>query len=135
MKRSLFFAIIIVTFLSLQCMQNKEATWKTIPEIKQTEYEKAWAIIVGAISERFDLEVIDANSGYLRSAWKENKDWLGSKESRTRVVVRITSREPLKVKLKVEEQKWDALMDEWKGAGNNEKIERELLEEFETRLK
>ena len=130
MKKALFLFLLFI----IGCTA-KEATWRALPEIRQTEYENAWSIIVGAVSEKYELEVIDANSGYLRSSWKEKKDWLGTKEYRTRVVVRVVSREPLKVKLKVEKQTWNSWTNDWLDAGNEEEFQSQLLEELEARLK
>lgn len=134
MKYSIpIFALLISIFL-VGCA-GIPATWKALPEIKETEYEEAWSIIVGAVSEKFDLAVVDGNSGYLRSAWKVKKGFFGDKESQSRAVVRVVSRKPFKIKLKVEKQTWNGFTEDWQDAGNDEKFESQLLEELQARLK
>ncbi len=127
--------LVLLAFLSTDCVATKEATWKAIPEITETEYEEAWSIIVGAVSEKFDLAVVDGNSGYLRSAWKVKKGFFGDKESQSRAVVRVVSRKPFKIKLKVEKQTWNGFTEDWQDVGNDEKFESQLLEELQARLK
>jgi LEA14-like dessication related protein len=127
--------LIMGTALLLLGCASVEAVWKTLPEVKQTSYENAWSVVVGCVSEKFDLEVTDSGSGYLRSAWKVNKDFLGQNQERTRITVRIESREPLKIKLKAERQTFSSWTHDWVDAGNNEKIEKQILEELSARLK
>lgn len=130
MKKCLALSVLV---LLCGCITATEAVWKTIPEVKETSYDNAWSIIVGCVSENYDLEITDSGSGYLRTAWKTKSDWLGQPSKRTRIVVRIVSKEPLKVKLKAQRQR--RLGEGWNEDGNDEKVESQILEELTARLK
>lgn len=133
MKKGLF--LVASGLILISCaITTTEAVWKTTPEIQQTSYENAWAIIVGAVTEQFDLEVVDGNSGYLRSIWKVKTNFMGDPQSRTRVICRVVSREPLQFKIKAEKQEISALTDEWINVGNDEVVDGLLLEELRARL-
>lgn len=139
MKYFLTFFSILFLFA---CATTQEATWKGIPEVS-IPYEKAWAIIVNAIAERFDVEVADAQSGYLRTGWKVTDTcWSGIFSGnvpcrKTRVTVRVEERDPLKVRLRVEKMEATALSgyEKWILKGNDEIVEREILDELLGRLR
>ncbi|HAV43291.1 TPA: hypothetical protein DCX15_04675, partial [bacterium] len=125
---------IYVAFIFGCAILPKEAAWKSIPETNYP-YGKAWPLIVFTISEKFDLAVIDEGSGYLRSAWKVKKNWLGKDETRTQVTVRVESKEPLRIRIRAKKQKWAVLIDNWQDAGNDKALENELITELQTRLR
>ena len=108
--------------------------WKTIPETNYS-YEKAWPIIVNSVSDKFDIETIDANSGYLRTTWKVKKDWTGTPDTRTRVVVRTETKNPLKFSFRAEVEGYNTFLEEWQAKGNDEKIESEMQMDFSSRFK
>jgi hypothetical protein len=86
-------------------------------------YETAWQKIVDTISEKYDLEIVEKDSGYIRTAWKNNR----------RVSIRV-SREPLQIKVRVERQKYNGWTNAWEDWGTDEKKEREILEVLQGRL-
>jgi hypothetical protein len=51
---------------------NEAGTWRSIDVDKDLQQDKArtWSILVDALSTKYDLEVLDKESGYLRTSWK-----------------------------------------------------------------
>ena len=124
---------VFIVFLS--ACATMEPTWKTIPETTYS-YDKAWPLIVNAVSDKFDIETIDANSGYLRTAWKTKNDFLGKPETRTRVVVKTESKSPLKFSFRAEKQNWDSVFtNSWVAKGNDTTIENDVQTEWQSRMK
>ncbi len=131
-----------ILFLLFACATTQEATWKGVPDVHMP-YDRAWAIVVNTIAEKFDIEVSDAQSGYLRTGWKVTDTcWAGLLAGKvpckkTRVIVRVEERSPFKVRVKVEKMESTALSgyDNWKLTGNDEVVEREVMEELFGRLK
>ncbi len=129
--------IVALSLLISACvaMTAQEATWKTVPEAHMS-YDRAWSIVVNAISQDFELETSDGQSGYLRTGWKvTGKDILGQPIKKARVHVRVEERNPFRVKVKVEKQELDPLSQEWVITGNDEKIESEIMSELSGRLR
>jgi len=134
-KLILLIAILCFSLILSSCVTTREATWKIIPG-SRLKYEEAWPIIVNVISKKYDLETIDSNIGYLRSEWKMDYhfDRPFASYERTRAVCRIESKMPLKFKIKVEKELYSLMIGKWIAKGNNEEIQKELLNELEEHL-
>lgn len=66
---------------------------------KDRTKEEAWKVIITTILGKFDvLEMNDVNSGYLRTAWVGKSS--GGSTIRMRVIVKMSSEEPLTYKIK-----------------------------------
>jgi len=117
------------------CVSAREAAWKTVPDVTMP-YERAWSIVTNAVTQRFDLETSDAQSGYLRTEWRTTgKDILGAPIKKSRVIVRVEERSPFRVKVKAEKQELNPLTDEWVLTGNDEAIEGDIMGELQGRLR
>jgi hypothetical protein len=117
------------------CVSARDAAWKTVPDVA-IPYERAWSIVTNAVTQRFDLETSDAQSGYLRTEWKvTGKDFLNTPIKKSRVIVRVEERSPFRVKVKAEKQELNALTDEWVVTGNDEAVEGEIMGELQGRLR
>jgi len=46
-----------------------EPGWKTIEIVEQYDYDTTWEKLVDALARRWDIEIMDKNSGYLRTGW------------------------------------------------------------------
>ncbi|MCY4441315.1 MAG: hypothetical protein OXE53_14060 [Deltaproteobacteria bacterium] len=46
-----------------------ESDWSVIELRDGIEYEKAWQQTVDVLARRFDIEIVEKESGYLRSSW------------------------------------------------------------------
>jgi len=117
------------------CVTARDAAWKTVPDVAMP-YERAWSIVTNAVTQRFDLETSDAQSGYLRTEWKvTGKDLFNMPMKKSRVIVRVEERSPFRVKVKAEKQELNALTDEWVVTGNDEVVEGEIMGELQGRLR
>jgi len=133
-----------LSFLSLfACATAMEATWKGVPEVNMP-YDRAWTIVVNTIAEKFDIETSDAQSGYLRTGWKVTDTCWGGLLAggkvpckKTRVTVRVEERTPFKVRVKVEKMEATALSgyESWVPKGNDEVMEKEIIDELFGRLR
>ena len=128
-------AALVLSLAISACVTAREATWKTVPEVNMP-YDRAWLIVVNTITQHFDLETSDAQSGYLRTGWKNTgKDILGAPIKKARVSVRVEEKKPFRVKVKVEKQEFEPLSEEWVITGNDDKMESEIMEELSGRLR
>jgi hypothetical protein len=136
-------AFLALAILLSACATAREATWKTVPGAN-IPYERAWIIVVNTVSEYFDLETIDGQSGYLRSGWKTiDTCWAGIFQGgmvpckRAKVTVRVEERSPFKVKVKVEKEKanpWTSYQT-WVQDGNDERLQNEIMDTLAGRLR
>lgn len=103
--------------------------------------EDAWRIVAQIIQTYFDeLEQIDRETGYLRTAWVYKS--YANRTVRTRVILKINNREPLKYSLKISSEEnsdkskldsrddddykaWDRVLNQYK----------ELISEMQSRLR
>ncbi len=83
---------------------DDSSNWRIV-EIKPEFHggDKTWRMIVDTVAESYDLEVIEKDSGYLRSAWKYTfiKNQTVSENYRSRVVIKLNEG-ITQVKVKVE---------------------------------
>lgn len=127
--------IVAVCVLISACNMTREATWKTVPEV-QMPYERAWAIVVNAVSQHYDLENSDGQSGYLRTSWKVTDSFLGTPLRRSRALVRVEERNPFRVKVKIEKQEPDPWNEnQWLLTGDDEQMATEIMGELSGRLR
>jgi len=94
-KICLFIVTAFIFFISVGCVVSLPETfrrtydepgiWKSIEVMEGISKDELWRTVVDAISHKFDLEVIEKDSGYIRTSWKftywsspEKKDTLKS---------------------------------------------------------
>jgi len=132
----------LIPIFVLACATSKEARWRVVPEV-DVPYEKAWQVVVNTVSERFEIQTVDSQIGYLKTEWKVTDTcWAGLGYGaevpckRERVVVRVLQKRPFRVKLKVEKSESTVLShyQSWILKGNDEQMERQLVEELSVRL-
>ena len=56
------------TFVHIQ--DTTKTGWKSIELREGLEYEQAWQILVDTVAIKYDIETMDKDGGYLRSAWQ-----------------------------------------------------------------
>ena len=94
-------------------VQNN-ANWFSVPIAQGLSHEKAWQKMADLLAKSFDLEVLNKDSGYIRTAWKltvavgKKGDVKGA--YRKRVTVKFDSEEN-NVQMKCEAQWFDG--DVW----------------------
>ncbi len=116
--------IILMSVLLVSCASNKPQTfveshdeagvWKTIQLHNDYGFfanknQEIWRRVVDVLSEKYDLEVLDKTSGYIRSSWKHSDD--GNNKYRSRVILKMQGSPWDIAKLKTEAQ--------WKDSGES----------------
>jgi len=86
--------------------------WLTIKGQNIT-YEEAWQKIVSTIGEKYEIEVLESDAGYLRTAWRSRsflikyglmKEEKKQVQFRSRIVVRCISKQETTFKIQVATQ-------------------------------
>lgn len=72
--------ILMTVFLLSACapatfVKTSQVNWNTIELRDSLKYKDAWKIVVDTIGQKFDLEVVNQESGYLRTGW--DYKWTG----------------------------------------------------------
>jgi len=141
-KISLTLIVFFALLLSACAPASHEAEWQVVPKIDMS-YDKAWPVVVRVITDRFGLEVVDAQSGYLRSEWKVTDSCWGGLAAggmvpckRARVVIRVENKSPFIIKVKAEKSAGVPLSNynRWVTQGNDKKMEQEVLENLHKQL-
>lgn len=78
--------------------------WKTVDINDSFEKDKIWRLLVDTLSQKYDLEVLEKDSGYLRTSWKYTYVRRGeiSSRYRSRIVAKFLGEQWEKVQLKCE---------------------------------
>ena len=69
-----------------------ESDWSVIELRDEIEYDMAWQQVVDVVARRFDIEIVEKESGYLRSSWIYTW-WQSGKhteEYRVRALIKFT---------------------------------------------
>ncbi len=113
------------------CVTGQSAQWKTLPEVKKASYDETWSALVGIITAKnYNLETVDGNSGYLRSAWGNTGN-----NTATQVTARVISKKPLSISIKATMAQRDILSGQMVEVGNNTALENAITEELSARFK
>jgi hypothetical protein len=70
---------------------DEPGTWKSIEVRDGMTKDEVWRVIVDALSQKFDLEVLEKDSGYVRTSWKHTYMVRGhiSERYRARIIVKM----------------------------------------------
>jgi len=96
------FLVVFISFTIVACITSyppatfiqtfdEPGMWKSV-EIKDgMEKEVTWRTIVDALTHHYDLEVIDKDSGYLRTSWKYTyiQEGIVNQNYRSRIVLKF----------------------------------------------
>ena len=88
-------------------VRTSVANWKTVEFRPGLEREDAWHRIADTLAKNYDIEVIDKESGYIRSGWMYNLSGKINENYRTRVIVNIPVSND-KVELKIDAHWFDS---------------------------
>ena len=113
MKTKILSCIAICILICFACNQPPETflktydepgVWKSIEVREGLTKEDAWKTVVDAIAQKFDLEVLDKESGYLRTSWKFSYIIQGkvSDKYRSRIIIKFQSGEAKLIQVKSE---------------------------------
>lgn len=124
-----YFSIFVVfIFLVAGCVRlpdtfirtyDEPGVWKSIEVKEGMSKDELWRTVVDAISQKFDLEVIEKESGYLRTSWKFTyieSDFRGGRASdryRSRIILKFTGENWKILRVKCESHWLDSGRSSW----------------------
>lgn len=89
-------------------VETHDPGWKVIDLRQELDYDTAWQMLVDRIRKNYDIEIMDKDSGYLRTGWIYTESGTERSNYRSRVTLKFS---PDKRKL---ELKADALFHRMK---------------------
>jgi hypothetical protein len=75
---AVFFVLALAFFISCApttFVQTTNPGWNTVQVRDDLSYDQAWKSVVDLMAQRFDLEIMSKEDGYLRTAWSHS--WTG----------------------------------------------------------
>ena len=74
--------------------------WKVIPIREDMQFETAWQMLVDRIRKSYDIEIVDKDSGYLRTGWIYTSTGSARQDYKTRITTKFaTDRKNLELKI------------------------------------
>ncbi len=140
--------LINVLFITLSCTSvspptfvethDETGVWKVIHlhnhyGLFRNKNQEVWQRIVDVLSEKYDLEVLDRASGYLRTTWKYLLTEESKEKYRSRAIVKMQGTIWHTAKLKTEAQWWDNQRKAWI-IGYDTAILEEIYQDLQGRI-
>ena len=104
--------VVFLLIFSLGCAPKSfmrtyggQSNWKVVEVREDIQEEELWIKLVDTLSQKYDLQVIEKKSGYLRTAWAYTTvNALNNVNDRyrSRIIVKINESEPIRVNIKCE---------------------------------
>jgi len=128
MKMKYFSIFVAFIFLVAGCARlpdtfirtyDEPGVWKSIEVKEGMSKDELWRTVVDAISQKFDLEVIEKESGYLRTSWKFTYIESGfrgggvSDRYRSRIILKFTEENWKILRVKCESHWLDSGRSSW----------------------
>jgi len=88
-------------------VKTSVANWKTIEFRPDLDRDDAWHRIADTLAKNYDIEVIDKESGYIRSGWMYTLSGKINENYRTRVIAKIPVSDN-KVEIKIDAHWFDS---------------------------
>ena len=132
----MFFAItalILTGCASSNSWHKGQAEWMRVQIHENFDYNKAVATAVDLLSEKYEMEMINKDGGYARTAWNYYRKSKGveDKKARVRVTIKFNhDRTQLSVKTEVQR----LIRDEWVD-GYSDVLGRQVRQDIEGVLK
>ena len=114
-KAFLLLALLVATFGSIDAKntwKKGQADWAKIQINENLSYDQAFNIALELVSDKYEMEMISRDGGYMRSAWNNLLDRKGKKikDQRCRVTIKF-NHDRTQIQVKTEAQKMKN--DEW----------------------
>lgn len=114
-KALLLLALLVATFGSIDAKntwKKGQADWAKIQINENLSYDQAFNIALELVSDKYEMEMISRDGGYMRSAWNNLLDRKGKKikDQRCRVTIKF-NHDRTQIQVKTEAQKMKN--DEW----------------------
>ena len=82
-------------------VETAEPGWKVISLREELQYNEAWQLLVDRIRKKYDIEILDKDSGYLRTGWIYTTGGSVRSDYKTRIIAKF-SPDKRHVELKVD---------------------------------
>jgi len=113
MRNRIVFIVGFLMIFSIGCMAPKsfmrtygeQSSWKVVEVREDIKEEELWIKLVDTLSQKYDLEVIEKKSGYLRTSWSYTTvDFFKNIDDRyrSRILIKINKIGQLRVSIKCE---------------------------------
>ena len=114
MRRSITLLVVACLVILIGCAMppktfrktyDEPGIWKVVDVRQGLEKDVVWRMLVDTLSQKYDLEVLEKNSGYLRTSWKYtqvSRFGTVSDRYRSRIVVKLLGTDWGKVQIKCE---------------------------------
>lgn len=80
-------------------VETVDPGWKVIDLREDMDYETAWQTLIDRIRKSYDIEIVDKDSGYLRTGWIHTSTGSSRSDYRTRITVKFsTDKKNLEIK-------------------------------------
>jgi hypothetical protein len=116
MKKVLLFAVLLLAFCSGVEAKNTwkkgQAEWAKIQLNENLAYDQSFGIVLELVSDKYEIEMISKDGGYIRSAWNFLVDKKGKKlkDLRCRITIKY-NHDKSQIQVKTETQKLKK--DDW----------------------
>lgn len=131
MKKILLFLTLALCFCSTidakKTWKRGEAEWAKIQLNDHLSYDQAFAMVLELVTDKYEMEMISKDGGYIRSAWNACKDKKGRKikDQRFRVTIKFNhDRTQIQVKTECQHLK----KGEWED-GEDSVLSRQLKDD------
>jgi hypothetical protein len=114
MRRSITLLLVVCLVILIGCARppktfmktyDEPGIWKVVDVRQGLEKDVLWRMLVDTLSQQYDLEVLEKDSGYLRTSWKHtlvSRFGNVSDRYRSRIVVKLLGTAWGKVQIKCE---------------------------------
>ena len=114
MKKLSIFALLFAVIFMAGCSMppktfrktyDEPGIWKVVDVRQGMEKNELWRMLVDTLSQKYDLEVLEKDSGYLRTSWKYTQvSQFGnvSDRYRSRIVIKLIGSNWSKIQVKCE---------------------------------
>ena len=110
MKKVLLFVMLSIFFCgsisAKKTWKRGEAEWAKIQLNDKLSYDQAFGIVLELVSDKYEMEMISKDGGYMRSAWNQLRDRKGKKikDQRCRITIKF-NHDQTQLQVKTECQK------------------------------
>lgn len=128
---SLFIILGLIGCASTQGRLNRSVLESALP------YDRAWqAALEGALNYYPRVAIEDKEKGFFQTVWNERKVGviLGGPVKRTRLIGRVTNRDPFRLQLTLEEEAFSMELGRWLPSSPDEIFFNEIAQNIRLRL-
>ncbi|MBQ3437398.1 MAG: hypothetical protein IJG31_02655 [Fusobacterium sp.] len=123
-------SLVLISCTAPQGFIARPAGWTAIQMRENIARNKAWSTLVSVISDNYEIETLDKESGYLRTTWLfETKNGV---QSATRITAKIEDNNSTRIK--VDSKYFNALEGKWI-EGHNTILTQQIKDDLSGRLR